>query len=558
MKIPVLWVSWHDDILARGYQDQGFLEAMFANEVWKFPKDVVFEHQEVRGDFPPDIDGAIVILPARHHVEEADRFVAELDKLKWSLVILSSDEESVFPWEKVPQTETRKVWVMQAIPPHADLSALIPCGWYPGTKEFITAGRDETSGREYDWMFGGQVTHIRRQECAEVLRTLDNGYLHETPGYLQGEPRAEYFRHLANARVIPSPSGPMHVDTARTFEALEAGCIPVCDLVKPLDPQFNYWKLLFGEDMPLPTIANWSDFPNILNNNLKNWTYLSNQCFSFWQLWKRKITKKLYNDICKVSGLSATEEKITVIVTTSPIKSHPSTDVITATINSIRELLPLSDIIIAVDGVRAEQSFLRENYNEYVRRLLWKCNFEWENVVCNVEKEWVHQAGTIKSAMLLVDTPLVLMVEHDTPIRGPIDWDGINKAILDGYANVIRFHHEATIFPEHQYMMLDQGPVNYPNDTTGVPLLRTKAWWQRPHVASARFYREKILSYFSTESRTFIEDKIYGIFQSDILDNGEGAWWNWRVFIYDPPVDSIQFSYHINGREDEPKYEMKF
>lgn len=189
MKVPVLWVSWHDDILARRYADQGLLEALFSRELWTPPDALEFEHREIRGDFP-DVDGAIVILPARHHIggDDVTRFLAELDKLKWSLVILSGDEEWAFPWFLVKETETRKVWIMQPRPEHAHLSGLIPGGWYPGTREGIARNHPTAPQKTLEWFFAGQVTHERREACATALRRLSGGFLFETAGYLQGMP----------------------------------------------------------------------------------------------------------------------------------------------------------------------------------------------------------------------------------------------------------------------------------------------------------------------------------------------------------------------------------
>lgn len=548
MKIPVFWISWHDDVLARGYADQGFLEEVFDKKVWQMPG-IEFIHHEIRGNLP-EIDGAIVMMPCRHHTKEVDRFVGELDKLKWSIVFLCGDEEWNFPWDRVKETPTRKVWTMQPIPEHINLSGMVPGGWYPKTRDYIKAN-GFIKDRKYDFMFAGQVTHIRRELCAMELRKMTNGFLHETQGYMQGIPREEYFEKMCNSKVVPCPSGPEHIDTARTFEALEAGCIPISDLVRPKDPQFDYWKLLFGENMPLPTIYEWSELPQRINELCKNWTEKSNDMFAFWQLWKRNIVKKLHRQICELNKIES-QQDLTVIVTTSAIKSHPSTEIIDETIESVKRQLPDAEIIIVADRVRKEQSDKKNDYNEYLQKLLWKCNFEWKNTITVITDKWLHQAKSTEFALKFVDTPLILFVEHDTPLKETfIDWKNINKTILSGEANVIRLHHESSILPDHKHLAL--GEVETIND---IPLVKMAVWWQRPHIASTRFYREKILKYFDGNSRTFIEDKIYGILRNDIDTRGESAWWDWRVYQYAP--ENMQRSYHIDGRQGEDKYKMKF
>ena len=89
-------------------------------------------------------------------------------------------------------------------------------------------------------MFAGQVTHVRRQQCVAELDTLPNGYLYRTNGYLQGMPQSEYWHLLAGAKVVPCPSGHCTTDTARTFEALEAGAVPISDLLTPRGDDYDY------------------------------------------------------------------------------------------------------------------------------------------------------------------------------------------------------------------------------------------------------------------------------------------------------------------------------
>ena len=61
--------------------------------------------------------------------------------------------------------------------------------------------------------------------------------------------------------------------------------------------------------------------------------------------------------------------QITTIVSTSPIKAHPSTHFMDETIASIRHHLPDSPIIITADEVWSKLEHYRENYYEYLRRI---------------------------------------------------------------------------------------------------------------------------------------------------------------------------------------------
>jgi hypothetical protein len=552
--VPVLWCSKHPDILARGYADQGLLEAIMDRTVWTPRDPITFEHHNVRDDFP-DVAGAVVVINCRTHASPNDVawFKGQLDRLSWAVVLLCGDEEWVFPWQEIPETDTRRVWVMQARPEHKGLSGFLPGGWYPGTRDHLRAADPE--GRPLEWFFGGQVTHIRRRLCTQIIRGMPYGRLVQTKGYLQeAVPKAEYFRLMASAKVIPCPSGPHSVDCARTFEALEAGCVPVADTVTADGAEFDYWTLLFDEEPPFPRITDWSTYPDVHHQVIQDWPGLSARTFAWWQQKKRQLALRLEADIRAASGqpqdLTAPDDRITVIVTTSPVPSHPSTEHIEATVASIREQLPTAEIVITVDGVRPEQVRRQGAYSLYVRRLLWLCNYEWHNVVPVVMGEWKHQALSTRAALELVDTPLILFVEHDTPLVGEIPWAGLADAVTSGAANVIRFHQDVSIHEDHERVMLDTEP----RIVKGVPLRRTAAWWQRPHLASTEFYR-CLLGRFSPSARTMIEEPVYAAAWSDIEDRGEAGWGDWRLWIYQPPGD-MRRSGHLDSRGDDPKFRM--
>lgn len=558
--VPVLWCSRHDDILARGYADQGLFEAILDRSVWRPQDPIVFEHLEVRGDFP-DVDGALVVINCRTHAspEDVEWFTAQLDRLAWSVVILCGDEEWVFPWRKVTRTDRRRVWIMQARPEHAECDGFLPGGWYPNTPDHLKAAGDPD--REHDWFFGGQITHERRQQCAAVLRDLPGGALVETTRYLEEVvPRPEYFRLMASAKVIPCPSGPYSVDCARAFEALEAGCVPVCDTVTAYAGEFDYWQLIFRTDPPFPRIQDWNTFPDILERTLAEGPATANRVFAFWQQHKRSLARQLDDDLRAAAGIerehTSPDDTVTVIVTTSPAPLHPSTEHLERTIASIREQLPAAEIVIVADGVRPEQDARRADYELYVSRMLWLCNFEWTNVVPIVLDTWQHQANAARAALELVHTPQILFVEHDTPLVGPIDWRGLVQFVASGEANVVRLHQDVDIHPDHERIFLDHETV-WRGATYEVPVRRTTAWWQRPHLASTRFYREQVMPLIGRRARTMIEEVIYAVVAVACQVHGEAGWWDWRLWVYTPEPD-MRRSGHLDSRGEEPKFEMLY
>ena len=225
---------------------------------------------------------------------------------------------------------------------------------------------------------------------------------------------------------------------------------------------------------------------------------------------------------------------ITVLIPVSPIPSHPSTDVLEQTLQSIRERLPDSEIILMFDGVAPTLMHLKANYEKFTQEMLKHTN-EGTNITPLVFEEHMHQSLMTEQAMRLVRTPIVLWSEQDTPLHNDIPFDALIDPILTGYANVIRFHFEAQIHPEHEYLMLDQKPI----EILGQPFLRTRQWSGRPHLASTKYYREIINKYWDEQPR-FIEHIMYGV----VVD---GKYDEHRLHIYAPKGTLVR-SKHIDGR----------
>ncbi len=201
------------------------------------------------------------------------------------------------------------------------------------------------------------------------------------------------------------------------------------------------------------------------------------------------MARQLDADIRAVSGQpvdrTAPDDRVTVLATSSPVPIHPSTDHIEQVVASIREQLPTAEIVVVCDGVRPEQENRRADYDEYVRRLLWLCNYEWSNVLPVVLDEWQHQANATRVALGFVETPLVLFVEHDTPMVGEIDWGGVCALVSGALADAVQFHENTEIHPDHESVMVDAESCLI----DGVPVRRIAAWWQRPHLAKTSLYK---------------------------------------------------------------------
>lgn len=569
--IPVIWLSYHTETPKRGYWDMGLLELLFQGELYNPGIGYHYINYEM-DSIPKNMDGAIVVIPARYHVEDIERLNKELSRLQWVLLILANDEESLFPREKLKHPNI-KLYVMTPRPAHENkpYDLLIGEGFPKDAPHYLSLYKQEATERPLDYWFSGQITHSRRRQLVDSLHTVVEfkhnnklvGEWNETAGFTQGLPHDEYYRKMASAKAIPCPSGPATPDSFRLFEALEAGCVPIADNCTPEETGAGvtgYWDYIYP-DAPFPKIDDYEFLQSRLVEVRDNYPALNNKVFSWWQQYKRWFVHKVVDDVHNLSKIAPNPQtqtdNITVIIPTSVIPSHPDTSMLEHTIDDIRTQLPNCEIIITFDGIRFEQEDRRADYNEYIKRALWHCNHTWSNVLPLLFDEHMHQASMAREALKYVRTPLILYVEHDAPITPDreIEWDSLVTLVLNGTANVIRFCHEELILPDYRHMMLDDESQKLYN---GVPMRRTMQWSQRPHLASTAFYREMIDKHFHPDSKTMIEDVMHGIVHSHYEREGEMAWNLWRIWIYTPDTDNlgIKRSYHLDGRGSDKKYDM--
>jgi hypothetical protein len=293
----VYWLSYHDDVIERGYWDQGLLEDIF--------KQGNYNHH--RGIDEPS-KGGIVIINGRTHTsdEDIEKINKDIAKLKWVLFIVTGDEEALFEWRKIGH-KLMRVWIMlPRINQHDDVSFHLPQGYRPETRKLLKEiGRQE---KTQDWFFAGQVTHERRFQCRDEITFLQdsskypNGTIIQTCAFGQEKmPYKEYLENMAKSKIVLCPSGPETPDSFRLYEALEAGCIPVVDQFASNNKDTGFWKYLFGSDIPFPILDYWDALPTIMPYLLKDYTELSNKCFAWWQQRKMIIKNKLEQDVRELS-----------------------------------------------------------------------------------------------------------------------------------------------------------------------------------------------------------------------------------------------------------------
>lgn len=448
----------------------------------------------------PDGDREVFLIPGAYQSDEVSiaRINYELSKHRKVMVFITSDEERKLDCSNISHPDMI-LYCQYGGCPHS-----FPIGYTSETRKHL---KDiGLVDKDLYFFFAGQLNSEYRREMFSNLAFCANSILFGTNGFAQGLKPEEYYGYMARALRAAAPGGHVSPDSFRFYEALEAGAVPAfCS---------EYMEKLFP-DLP------------------------DGQTFAWWIKRKMEIKNKLAEE------LGCSMDSTTVIITTSPIPSHPSTEIIDETIKSIRHHLD-SDIVIAIDGVRPEQEHMRIKYQEYIQKLLWKCNFEYKNVIPVVFDTHKHQSGMLKEILPTIKTPLVLFAEHDTPLvtDEPIDFPYLQQKLLDAEAFMIRFHFEAVIPEEHKHLMIGEPEGQ---------LLKTAQWSQRPHLARTDFYQET-MNFFSENANCFIEDLLHGRLQDACK---QGRWENWKVFIYHPDGGNIKRSLNLDGRASDRKFEKE-
>jgi len=247
------------------------------------------------GDVPTDMDGGVVVVHGESCYDKMLRLNIALSKLKWVIVVLLGDETHMLDPTLISHPRM-KLWMQEPVPGVYEADRYILDGWTHGCKRADVP-------KDLAIFFGGQDTHQRRKECVSMLREQFDWdvIMVLSKGYTLGVNREEYFRMMSRAKFVPCPCGPSSPDSARPWEALECGAIPILDSRGGYEGRFpvtgNFWPLVLG-DYPLPVITNWAEFPRCFKSEwLPNYPVLLEKCLTWWEGYKKDWLKWLREDI---------------------------------------------------------------------------------------------------------------------------------------------------------------------------------------------------------------------------------------------------------------------
>jgi hypothetical protein len=200
---------------------------------------------------------------------------------------------------------------------------------------------------------------------------------------------------------------------------------------------------------------------------------------------------------------SSLAHKVTVITTTSPIKSNPRTDMIEATQQSLHMIPALRDCkkIIVFDGFNEggygsiphkSLQDIKEDYVEFKRRMQQLVddpnNIYFKNTELLFLDEFQHQAWAVRAAMEHVTTPFVYIHQHDFLIIREFDVVNMIRTMEDNLTvKLIRVCNG-----ENNPNYFD-GPVDtYVEGTSYVPLVRTFRFSDCEHFTTVKYYHDVV------------------------------------------------------------------
>ncbi len=241
------------------------------------------------------------------------------------------------------------------------------------------------------------------------------------------------------------------------------------------------------------------------------------------------------------------KDLLTILIPTSPIPSHPSTEIFDETISNVRNYTT-AQIIILFDGIHHSLEHRRGQYDGYKKEVLKNISEgKYGDCIPVIFPEHTHQSLMTKIVLTdFVKTPLIMFVEHDTSPINEIPIGKICELVEHSKEiNYLRFNIFHAIPGEHQYLMVDKVSVVL----NEVPIVRTLQWSQRPHIAKTKWYLNLLNKYFREEEKMMIEDRMHSVV---IEANKQFGFDTFGLCIYAPEGNQLR-SYTSDGRKDDQK-----
>jgi hypothetical protein len=192
---------------------------------------------------------------------------------------------------------------------HADNRKVmfIPLGYKNG---FSRPGTPKSAAaRRYRWSFVGDSNKSTRRAMLDALRSCAEPrgfgeqrssaeyFVHATSGFNGADalPTDRYHDIMDDSILVPCPAGWQNLESFRTWEALEAGCIPIVER----RPHFDYYAALCG-DYPFPSVTDWAQAATLLQQSDADLEVLRRRCADWWRARKASLRERIGGALLRV------------------------------------------------------------------------------------------------------------------------------------------------------------------------------------------------------------------------------------------------------------------
>lgn len=267
----------------------------YANDKWDYGllKEIFDKHEvdQIRVTEIPSGDKAFVVIPGPQTAGNEELLSNELKKLSRVVLFINGDENARFDVDKISHPNI-EIWIQYPHKKHSEYNKM-PIG----VPQHLKENAPEYKEKEYDVYFGGQITHQRRVELSHVMPTLKNSLYGPTQGFSQGDKPKDYYAKLASAKIAPCPSGAAVIDTFRFFESIELLTLPVADTINPKGIQTDFYKNMFGVNVPFNYVSNWNELNKLVPKLLDQYPNNMHQVVCWWIKQKRDLGIKIMRQI---------------------------------------------------------------------------------------------------------------------------------------------------------------------------------------------------------------------------------------------------------------------
>jgi hypothetical protein len=267
----------------------------YASDKWDYGliKEIFdkYEVNQIKVTSIPEGEKAFVVIPGPQTAGNEDTLSDELSKLSRVVLFINGDENARFNVDKIihPNIE---IWIQYPHKKHAAYNKM-PIG----VPQHLKDNLPEYKEKDYDVYFGGQITHQRRVELSHVMPRLKNSLYGPTKGFSQGDKPKDYYAKLASAKIAPCPSGAAVIDTFRFFESIELLTLSVADTLDPKGIQTDFYKDMFGINVPFKNVSNWNELDKLVPELLDQYPNNMHQVVCWWIKEKRNIGIKIMRQI---------------------------------------------------------------------------------------------------------------------------------------------------------------------------------------------------------------------------------------------------------------------